>query len=544
MHFYKFTCYHCSLFRRDFMTTEQKTFIESIANYVQKYASSYGIKVHSPIIAQAILESGWGKSKLAAQYHNYFGLKCGSKWTGKSVNLTTQEEYTVGTLTTIKDNFRVYDSMEDGIKGYFEFIQLTRYQNLKGITDPQEYLETIKNDGYATSSTYVTNNMKLVTQYNLTQYDSTSTGDTTVESNTEVKNMGVTASQIINIMRGWIGKSRSAGTHKDIIDLYNSYTPRARGYKVTYTDAYCDTTVSAAFIKAGDVSIIGGTECGVQNHIELFKKAGIWEEDGTITPKAGYIICFNWDDGTQPNDGYADHIGIVESVSNGKITCIEGNMSGGIVGRRTISVGWGYIRGYAKPKYAAETSSSTSSSTNTTTSNTASSSGTTLNKTVKWNGVVTASELNVRTYAGTSNKTVSFSPLKKNAVVGVCDSVKDSSGVVWYYIKYNNKYGFVSSKYITKQTSSTTTSTTTSTASTVKVEGAASFLKSLAGTYKTTANLNLRTGAGTNKTKQCTIPKGDKVTCYGYYTSVSGVKWYLVTYENYKGFVSSLYLKK
>ena len=258
------------------MTTEQKTFIESIANYVQKYASSYGIKVHSPIIAQAILESGWGKSKLAAQYHNYFGLKCGSKWTGKSVNLTTQEEYTVGTLTTIKDNFRVYDSMEDGIKGYFEFIQLTRYQNLKGITDPQEYLETIKNDGYATSSTYVTNNMKLVTQYNLTQYDSTSTGDTTVESNTEVKNMGVTVSQIINIMRGWIGKSRSAGTHKDIIDLYNSYTPRARGYKVIYTDAYCDTTVSAAFIKAGDVSIIGGTECGVQNHIELFKKAGIW----------------------------------------------------------------------------------------------------------------------------------------------------------------------------------------------------------------------------------------------------------------------------
>lgn len=523
------------------MTTEQKTFIENVAKYVQKYANSYGIKVHSPIIAQAILESGWGKSKLSAQYHNYFGLKCGSKWTGKSVNMTTQEEYTAGTLTTIKDNFRVYDSMEDGIKGYFEFIQLERYQNLKGITDPQKYLETIKNDGYATSSTYVTNNMKLVNQYNLTQYDSKSTENEAVENTTEVKNMGVTASQIINIMRGWIGKSRSAGTHRDIIDLYNSYTPRARGYKVTYTDAYCDTTVSAAFIKAGDVSIIGGTECGVQNHIALFKKAGIWEEDGTITPKAGYIICFNWDDGTQPNDGYADHIGIVESVSNGKITCIEGNMSGGIVGRRTINVGWGYIRGYAKPKYAAESSSNTSGSTGATTNNSNSSNGTTLNKTVKWNGVVTASELNVRTYAGTEHKTVSFSPLKKNAVVGVCDSVKDSKGVVWYYIKYNNKYGFVSSKYITKQ--ATSSSTTSSTAS-VKVEAAASYLKSIAGTYKTTANLNLRTGAGTNKTKQCTIPQGGKVTCYGYYTSVSGVKWYLVVYGNYKGFVSSQYLKR
>lgn len=64
-------------------------------------------------------------------------------------------------------------------------------------------------------------------------------------------------------MEGWIGKSRSAGTHHDIIDLYNSYTPRARGYAVTYSDDYCDTTVSAAFIKLNAVNLIGGTECGV-----------------------------------------------------------------------------------------------------------------------------------------------------------------------------------------------------------------------------------------------------------------------------------------
>lgn len=146
-------------------------FIEKIAGYVQKYASSYGIKVHSPIIAQAILESGWGESRLAAVYHNYFGLKCGTLWTGKSVNMTTQEEYNPGTLTTIKDNFRVYDSMEDGVKGYFEFIQLARYKNLKGITDPADYLFTIKADGYATSSNYVVNNMKVIEQYDLTKYD-------------------------------------------------------------------------------------------------------------------------------------------------------------------------------------------------------------------------------------------------------------------------------------------------------------------------------------------------------------------------------------
>ena len=120
------------------------------------------ILVHSPVIAQAVLESGWGGSKLSARYHNYFGLKCGSRWTGKSVNMKTQEEYTPGTLTTISDNFRVYDSMEEGIKGYFEFIQLPHYWNLKGITDPEKYLETIRADGYATSSSYVENCMKLI----------------------------------------------------------------------------------------------------------------------------------------------------------------------------------------------------------------------------------------------------------------------------------------------------------------------------------------------------------------------------------------------
>ena len=59
---------------------------------------------------------------------------------------------------------------------------------------------------------------------------------------------------------------------------------------------------------------------------------------------------YNWDDGTQPNDGYSDHIGYVESVSGNTITCIEGN-KGEAVARRTLKVGNGNIRGYARPKY-------------------------------------------------------------------------------------------------------------------------------------------------------------------------------------------------
>ena len=58
----------------------KQEFIDKIADYVIKYARKYSICVHSPIIAQAILESGYGSSTLAYKYHNYFGLNCGKKW--------------------------------------------------------------------------------------------------------------------------------------------------------------------------------------------------------------------------------------------------------------------------------------------------------------------------------------------------------------------------------------------------------------------------------------------------------------------------------
>ena len=148
-----------------------KSFISQIAPLIQKYAKQYGYKVASPVIAQACCESAFGTSSLGYKYHNYFGLKCGSSWKGASVNLKTKEEYTVGTLTNIKANFRVYDSMEAGVQGYFEFIQCSRYANLKTATTPQQYLEVIKADGYATSSTYVNTNMTVVNKYGLTVYD-------------------------------------------------------------------------------------------------------------------------------------------------------------------------------------------------------------------------------------------------------------------------------------------------------------------------------------------------------------------------------------
>ena len=152
-------------------SAQAKAFIAKIAPIIQAEARARGYKVCSPIIAQACIESAFGTSSLGYKYHNYFGMKCGSSWKGKSVNLRTKEEYKVGQLTTIRDNFRVYDSIEEGVKGYFDFISSKRYSNLLIAITPKQYLEYIKKDGYATSSTYVNTNMNCINKYDLTKWD-------------------------------------------------------------------------------------------------------------------------------------------------------------------------------------------------------------------------------------------------------------------------------------------------------------------------------------------------------------------------------------
>lgn len=169
--------------------------------------------------------------------------------------------------------------------------------------------------------------------------------------------MGVTANDVLNVARGWLGYSESNGKFNEILKVYNSHKPLARGYTVKPTDEWCDTFVSACAIKAGAVDLIG-TECGCERHIDIFKKKGIWIEDGSKKPQVGDIILFNWDDSTQSNDGFADHIGYVEQVNGNTIICIEGNKNEAVA-RRTINVGWGYIRGFARPKYAKATSTTT-----------------------------------------------------------------------------------------------------------------------------------------------------------------------------------------
>lgn len=266
------------------------------------------------------------------------------------------------------------------------------------------------------------------------------------------KPMGKYASKVVNQAKAWIGKKENDGTHREIIDVYNSHKPLARGYKVTYTDNWCATFVSAVAIKLGYTDIIP-TECGCQKMIELFKKIGSWVEDESRKPNPGDIIFYDWqDNGKGNNTGWADHVGIVEKVVGNKITVIEGNYDGEDadrvygVERRVLEVNGKYIRGYGVPKYDAEV-------------------------------------------------------VAENAT--------------------------------TKKATKT----------------AKSYLASLAGTYKVTANwLHVRDGAGVTNASMVTIPKNTEVKCYGYYTSTLGKKWLYVQFVydgvTYTGFASSTYLKK
>jgi peptidoglycan hydrolase-like protein with peptidoglycan-binding domain len=162
------------------------------------------------------------------------------------------------------------------------------------------------------------------------------------------------ANKVVEQAKAWLGKKEADGSHKSIIDVYNAHKPLARGYKVKYTDAWCATFVSAVAVKLGYTDIIP-TECSCSKMIELFKKIGAWVEDDSRTPNPGDILFYDWDDnGKGDNKGSSDHVGIVEKVSNGNITVIEGNYKNAVT-RRVLAVNGKYIRGYGVPKYDKET---------------------------------------------------------------------------------------------------------------------------------------------------------------------------------------------
>ena len=161
-----------------------------------------------------------------------------------------------------------------------------------------------------------------------------------------------TRASMIEQAQAWVGRNEADGSFKSIIDTYNSHTPLARGYELKYTDEWCAGFVSAVAIATGNTDSVP-LEVSCPRMIQIAQNMGIWQENDGYVPSPADIILYDWDDnGNGDNTANPDHVGIVESVSNGVITVIEGNMSEK-VGRRSLDVDGRYIRGFITPEYKA-----------------------------------------------------------------------------------------------------------------------------------------------------------------------------------------------
>lgn len=240
--------------------------------------------------------------------------------------------------------------------------------------------------------------------------------------------------KVVKIAQGWIGRKEADGSHREIVDIYNGHKPLARSYKVKYTDAWCATTVSAAFIKAGLADIMP-TECGCGEMVKLHQAAGIWKEDDGYRPQAGDLVFYDWgDNGKGDCTGWPDHVGIVESVASDTVRVIEGNKDD-TVGRRSLSVGQRYIRGYSCPDYASKATEGLKIAP-----------AQSRNKNLAGSYTVSTG-LNMRAGAGTDKEIVKVLP--KGARVRCWGYYTKNGSTVWLLVQDSTgQTGFCSKKYL------------------------------------------------------------------------------------------------
>ena len=161
----------------------------------------------------------------------------------------------------------------------------------------------------------------------------------------------VLRAKVVETAVSYLGCKESDGSHRKIIDLYNSQRPLPVGYKMSYTDSWCAGFVSAVAVQLGLTGIIL-PECSCSRMLALYQKAGRWTENDAYVPNPADIVMYDWQDsGIGDNAGAPDHVGFVCEVKGNMITVIEGNKSDSVA-YRTVQINGRYIRGYCLPDYA------------------------------------------------------------------------------------------------------------------------------------------------------------------------------------------------
>lgn len=155
-------------------------FADSIYNSVNKINKENGYQLfNSVIIAQSVLETGWGQSKIMMTANALFGIKAGSGWKGKVYSSYTNEVYD-GVECTEYATFRAYDNIEDSIEDYYKLIK-NNYKKALNCDSQKESIQAIKNGGYATDPEYVSKIMSIINANNfIEKYDLTDDSEYTI----------------------------------------------------------------------------------------------------------------------------------------------------------------------------------------------------------------------------------------------------------------------------------------------------------------------------------------------------------------------------
>lgn len=148
-------------------------FVEKLVPQAQNLQNEYGV-LPSIILGQAILESDWGNSRLASEYHNLFGVKASDG--EKMVTLETKE-YVNEEWITIQGNFKVYASWEESMLDHtLLFVNGVtwnpgKYAGVLQAKNYQEAAQALQTAGYATDPDYASKVINVIEENKLNQYD-------------------------------------------------------------------------------------------------------------------------------------------------------------------------------------------------------------------------------------------------------------------------------------------------------------------------------------------------------------------------------------
>lgn len=321
--------------------------------------------------------------------------------------------------------------------------------------------------------------------------------------------------EVVTLVESWVGKNERDGSYKEIIDIYNSHNPLPRGIKMAYNWAWCACTWSALAIKLGFTNIMPiEISCGYL--IDAAKKMGCWVERDDYIPSPGDAVLYDWgDSGVGDNIGWPDHVGTVTYVNpmNGYFVVTEGNYSNSVK-KRTVSINGKGIRGFIKPKYD--------------------------------NNAVEPPALD----AGKDVKTIAH-----EVIAGQWGNMPDRQTRLeaqgYNYEEVRAEVNRILNGSAVKPTNPEQDQNQPI-AKTVKTSCYAQFFDEFlrGAEFETTANLYCRNDAGQDKKALCLIPKGTKVTCWGFYSTYKEnvTRWLLIDVVldgvQYSGFCCNNYLRR